>query len=150
MTLPKFSYKKQKSLRYRKIYNIDTGFSGIRSGKNIPDYGRNVENIVFLQLARNSGRLNFEVYYFKQNYEVDFVIYKNREVAELIQVASSIADERTLKREIRSLISAANDLNTDKLTILTLDEDMEIQSDGKRIEIRNIIKWMLEQPEQNY
>jgi len=89
------------------------------------------------------------VYYFKKNYEVDFVIYKNRKVTELIQVASSIADDRTLKREIRSLIRAANDLNTDKLTILTLDEDMEIQSDGKRIEIRNIIKWMLEQPEQN-
>jgi hypothetical protein len=65
-------------------------------------------------------------------------------------VASSIADDRTLKREIRFLISAANDLNTDKLTILTLEEDMKIQSDGKRIEVRNIIKWMLEQPEQNY
>lgn len=143
LTLPKFSFKKQENLRFRKIYNIDTGFSGISVNEKISDYGRNIENIVFLQLLRHSGRMNYELFYFKKNYEVDFVIYKNRKITELIQVASSVHDPKTFKREIRSLTSAADDLNAAKLTLLTLEDDEDIQINSRKIEIRNLVKWLL-------
>jgi len=144
LSLPKFSFKKQESLRYRKIYLIDPGFTVI-SGENFSmNSGRLLENIVFLQLIRDARRLDYEVYYYKKNCEVDFVIYQKRKVIELIQVAISLEDSNTLKREVRSLITASRDLNTTKLTIITMREERELTADGLKIEVKPVDGWMLE------
>jgi len=144
LSLPKFSFKKQESLRYRKIYLIDPGFSVISGDNFNQNLGRLLENIVFLQLIRDARRLDYEVYYYKKNCEVDFVIYQKRKVIELIQVAISLEDSKTLKREIRSLITASRDLNATKLTIITRGEEQELTADGLRIEVKPVIKWILE------
>jgi predicted AAA+ superfamily ATPase len=57
--LPKFSFKKQESLRYRKIYLIDTAFSELAGNSFTPNYGRLLENVVFLNLARNANRFSY-------------------------------------------------------------------------------------------
>ena len=144
LSLPKFSFKKQESLRYRKIYLIDPGFTVI-SGENFSmNSGRLLENIVFLQLIRDARRLDYEVYYYKKNCEVDFVIYQKRKVIELIQVTISLEDSKTLKREVRSLITASRDLNTTKLTIITMRAERELTADGLKIEVKPVAGWMLE------
>jgi predicted AAA+ superfamily ATPase len=144
LSLPKFSFKKQESLRYRKIYLIDPGFTVISGEDFSLNSGRLLENIVFLQLIRDARRLNYEVYYYKKNCEVDFVIYQNRKVIELIQVTISLEDSKTLKREVRSLITASHDLNATKLTIITMREERELTAGSLKIEVKPVAGWMLE------
>ena len=144
ISLPKFSFKKQESLRYRKIYLIDPGFTVISSEDFSLNFGRLLENIVFLQLIRDAGRLDYEVYYYKKNCEVDFVIYHKRKVIELIQVAESLEDRKTLKREIRSLVTASRDLNATLLTIITMGVEQELTADGLKIEVKPVVGWILE------
>ena len=141
--LPKFSFKKQENLRYRKIYIIDTAFAAI-SGKNYsPNAGRLLENVVYLDLARKADLFRYELFFYKKLVEVDFVIYANRKVTELIQVAYSLADQKTIKREIRALLSAARELSAEKLTIVTLEEKNEIHEEGLTINIIPITEWLL-------
>jgi len=148
LSLPKFSFKKQESLRYRKIYLIDPGFTVISGEDFSLNFGRLLENIVFLQLIRDARRLDYEVYYYKKNCEVDFIIYQNRKVIELIQVIVSLGDSKTLKREVRSLITASNDLNATLLTIITMREEQELTVNGLKIEVKPVVGWMLERVEE--
>ncbi|OGW46204.1 MAG: hypothetical protein A2Y66_07195 [Nitrospirae bacterium RBG_13_41_22] len=144
LSLPKFSFMKQESLRYRKIYLIDPGFTVI-SGENFSvNSGRLLENIVFLQLLRDARKLDYEVYYYKKNCEVDFVIYQKRKVIELIQVTISLEDSKTLKREVRSLITASHDLNATKLTIISLREERELTAEGLKIKVKPVVDWIME------
>ena len=142
--LPKFSFKKQESLRYRKIYLTDTAFSELAGNSFTPNYGRLLENVVFLNLARNANRFNYELFYYKKQVEVDFVIYSNRKVLEIIQVAQTIKDSKTLKREIRALRSANNELKAKKLTIVTMDEKKVLSEKGSiPIHIVPVTEWLL-------
>jgi predicted AAA+ superfamily ATPase len=60
--------------------------------------------------------LNYELFYFKKNIEVDFVIYSNHLVQELIQVSLTLTETKTRSREIRALQMAARELNPLKMT----------------------------------
>jgi predicted AAA+ superfamily ATPase len=144
LTLPKFSFKNQERLRYRKTYIIDNAFSGVTSVKFTSDSGRLLENVIFLELSRRSRTNHFELFYYKKQYEVDFVLYKNLKVLELIQVTLSTQDEKTLKREMRALIHAAKELDMHELTIITLNEQREIREDSHIIKIIPAWKWLLE------
>jgi predicted AAA+ superfamily ATPase len=140
--LSKFSFKKQESLRYRKIYLIDTAFANLPVSAISPNRGRLLENVVFLELFRNRLRDNYEIYYYKKNVEVDFVIYSNRKVTELIQVTLSTSDPKTLNRELRALLSASKELNVKQLTIITLNEKREIIEGDKVINVIPVTEWL--------
>lgn len=142
--LPKFSFKKQETLRYRKIYLIDTAFSSIIGAASTPNQGRQLENIVFLELFRRRLALNYELFYFKKVIEVDFVIYGNRQVQELIQVSLTLSDPKTRKREIMALMVGAKELNPLKMSIITLNEKQELMEDGKIIRVIPVTEWLLE------
>ena len=141
--LPKFSFKKQETLRYRKVYLIDTGFASITGAVSMTNQGRLLENIVFLELFRRRLALNYELFYFKKVIEVDFVIYGNRQVQELIQVSLTLADPKTRKREIRALMVAAKELNPLKMSIITLNEKQELLEDDKIIQVIPVTEWLL-------
>lgn len=80
---------------------------------------------------------------FKKQFEVDFVIYSNRKVIELIQVAQSTTDSKTLKREIKALLIAAAELKAEKLTIITLNERKELIEEGRTIRIVPVTELLL-------
>lgn len=141
--LPKFSFKKQESLRYRKFYLIDTAFSQIAGNSISPNTGRLLENVVYLELARKAAIYGYELFYYKKNIEVDFAIYQNRKVIELIQVTLSITYSKTFKREIRALLTAARDLNVEKLTIITMDQKKDIVEGGAIINLIPVTEWIL-------
>ncbi len=143
-TLQKFSYKNQESTRNRKAYLVDTAFAKTVSGTFSPNTGRLLENAVFLELYRRSRYGKSEIFFYKTNVEVDFLIYSNLKVKELIQVCQSVSDDRVLAREVRALIAAAKDLDTKQLTILTLDEKREIQKNGHTISVLPAWEWMLD------
>ena len=115
-------------------------FAGLAGKQATKNTGRILENMVFLHLYRHRINEDYEVFYYKQEVEVDFVVFKNREVYELIQVAETLADERTQKREVRALLAAEQKLHARKLTIITLNEPKNLH---RRIKSVPVTKWML-------
>ncbi len=149
--LPLFdwSYKKQIS-NPKKIYSIDTGLSkrvSFEVGKKLGDM---LENIVFLELKRKHD----EIYYFKtaQNYEIDFLVKERENITHLIQVSYTLKDEKTYKRELRALVKAKEELQSQKdikLLLITTDKSENIVFDDAHINIINIFEWLLFKDEDN-
>lgn len=98
-----------------KYYVCDLGLRNYLLG-GVKDYGSILENIIFLELKRKG----YEIYIGKyDDEEVDFVI-KNKDGIKYIQVALSVRDEDTLKRELTSLKNIKD--NYPKY-LITLDYD---------------------------
>lgn len=118
-----------------KYYVADIGLRNFMLGKKSIDVGHILENIIYLELIRRG----YSVYVGKiDDMEIDFVA-QNSQGNTYIQVAASVRDENTLKRELRSL-QAVKD-NYPKM-ILTLDDDPEADYDG--ILRKNALDWLLE------
>jgi predicted AAA+ superfamily ATPase len=142
-TLSKFSFKKQESLRYKKSYVIDVAFIRSLSGDFSQNTGLIYENIVALELMRRKSVEDFELYYYKKQYEIDFVIRRNLKITELIQVSFNIEDQKTYRREVNALIAASNDLNVETLTVITKNYEAKDVVKGKRIVFKPLITWLI-------
>lgn len=141
--VPIFSYAIKDQLQYpRKIYLIDPGIRNAVTFRFSDDSGRLMENVVFNHLQRQADT---DIYYWanEQGYEVDFVIKNGMLVTDLIQVCERLHDDKTKKREFRALISALNEFNLDKATIITLNEYGDETVENKTIHIRPIWMWLL-------
>jgi len=135
------SYRLQKQT-IPKVYVID---NGILTSYGVKDKTRLIENLVFLELIRRKsyGLLDGELYYYKTNsYEVDFLV-KTSNGIELIQVAYDVSDFNTKNREIRALVKASDQLNTNKLMIINWDYDGIESHSGKEIKFIKLWKWLL-------
>lgn len=117
-----------------KYYLVDIGLRRMLLGSRSFDAGRILENVVYLELLHRQKK----VYVGKNdNLEVDFVAIDENNIA-YYQVAATVRDESTLKRELVSL-QQINDQYPKY--ILTLDDDPVADYDGiKRI---NALKWMM-------
>lgn len=119
-----------------KYYLVDIGMRRMLLGSRSFDAGRILENIVYLELMRRQKK----VYIGKSdNLEVDFVTIDENNTT-YYQVAATVRDEATLKRELKSL-----QLIDDQYPkyILTLDDDPTADYNGiKRI---NVLKWLVGQ-----
>lgn len=138
-----FSYSlktQQKALK--KVYAVDTGLANAVSFRFSEDYGRILENSVFLHL----NQLAPEVYYYKtkSNLEVDFLVKYLNQKMDLIQVCADISDEKTKKRELKALIDAMMELDISSSVILTASEKDIIKIDNRKIIIMPAYEWMLE------
>ena len=119
-----------------KYYVADIGLRNFMLGKKSIDVGHILENIIYLELIRRG----YSVYVGKiDDMEIDFVA-QNSQGNTYIQVAASVRDENTLKRELRSL-QAVKD-NYPKM-LLTLDDDPEADYDG--IIRKNALDWLMEE-----
>ncbi len=118
-----------------KYYVIDLGLRNITTtNKYDTDLGHKLENIVYFELFRRGGK----VYIGKnRDKEIDFVVQKSNNEREYYQVAFTINDEKTFKREM-SAFKRIND-NYPKY-LLTLDYD-NANIDG--IQKINVIDWLL-------
>ncbi len=146
LELHKFSTKSKERVRNRKGYLVDVAFISERENvfesKNL---GWRLENIVFIELLRRNKNLFFDTYYYKNNYEIDFIVCDKSKVISLIQVSLDISDKRTYNREINSLIKGANELHcTDLLLVGLSTENNDIIIEDKTIKIRNITDWLLD------
>ena len=118
-----------------KYYVSDIGLRNFMLGKKSMDVGHILENIIYLELLRRG----YSVYVGKiDDMEIDFVA-QNQQGNFYIQVAASVRDENTLKRELRSL-QAIKD-NYPKI-LLTLDDDPEGDYEG--IIRKNALDWLVE------
>lgn len=143
--LPRFAWSVRKQLvNPRKFYSIDTGLSNRVSFQIGARKSQNIENIVFLELLRRKK----DVYYYKtkNDREIDFVMKEGERVSELIQVCYTLEDAQTKKREVTALKTASSELLGEEhiqCTILTMDRNQEIDLNGLKIHVRNLIDWLL-------
>ncbi len=132
-----FSYKlKIQYKQNKKIYAIDSGMRNSVSFRFSEDMGKLYENTVFIELKRG----NKDVYYWKENGEVDFLIKEGLKVKELIQVCQDLSDEKTKSREIKSLVEAAKIFKLKQVKVIT--EDHYEEQRIKKIKIKFIPLWL--------
>ena len=132
--------KEQKS--QKKYYCID---NGLRSAILLPqsdDNGKLLENIVFLHLNRNLKPAE-RIFYYQESAECDFVVQRNEQVDELIQVTWDMSDDNTREREINGLLEASKVTRCDKLTVVTIEEESSFEKNGKTIRVVPAWKWLL-------
>ena len=109
-----------------KYYLSDLGLRTYLLGRNNNDLGHILENIIYLELKRRG----YKIYIGKNDTrEIDFVI-ENEDEYIFIQVALSVRDEQTLKRELEPLKTMANHY---KKYIITLDYDTNNYNGIKQI-----------------
>src|SRR5690606_8960233 len=118
-----------------KYYVVDLGLRNITAtDKYDTDLGHKLENVVYFELLRRGGK----VYAGKNNdKEIDFVVQKSNNEREYYQVAFTVNDEKTYRREISAF---GNIKDNYPKHLLTLDFD-NTSIDG--IQKLNVIDWLL-------
>jgi hypothetical protein len=125
-------------LSEKKSYFIDNGLLLSVSFAFSDDYGKLLENTVFLQLKR-SGK---DIFYYKDKKECDFLVFDRDRAIEAIQVCYDMSDKDTREREITGLLEACKALGLGSGVIVTLDEDDELTIDDVRIKLISVYKYL--------
>ena len=141
----RFSYKSKDRVRNEKVYVVDTAFSTERDDNfSLENLGWKLENVVCVELMRRYKPMFCDVFYYKDtSSQVDFVVAKDGNVRELIQVSYDISNEKTRKREIRGLKNAAKQLKCNNLTLITFEDNETIEEDCLTINVIPAIEWLL-------
>ena len=141
----RFAYKSKDRVRNEKVYVIDTAFVTDRNDNfSQENLGWKLENVVCIELLRRYKPLFCDIFFYKEAAsQVDFIIAKDGNVKELIQVSYDISNEKTLFREIRGLKNAAKKLKCNNLTLITFEEHENIEEDGYTINVVSATKWLL-------
>ncbi len=139
----KFSFKSRERVRNEKAYLVDMAFISQRDhnfmGQNL---GWRLENLVYVELLRRRKSYLYEVFYYRKNYEIDFVLTYRNKVQELIQVSVDITSPKTFKRETSALFRAAEELRCNNLTLITLNEARTVTEGDLTINVVPVIDWL--------
>lgn len=118
-----------------KYYLTDTGIRFALLGRRNMDWGRMLENIVFIELLRRG----YEVYVGKlYQKEIDFVAMKGNEKLYL-QVSDNISDEATFRREVEPLLQIK-----DAYPKMLLARTFHDTTDYEGIAVTDITRWLLQ------
>jgi uncharacterized protein len=117
----------------KKIYCVDHALvTSVASGVLV-NSGHLLENLVFVGLRRVTSEIHY--YRTRNGGEVDFVARLRDRTRVLVQVCESRADPRTRKRELAALCDAMAELDLQSATIVTRNEEEEIDVDGRRVSV---------------
>ena len=119
-----------------KYYICDTGLRNMILGTQGRDIGRQIENIVYLELIRRGYIVSIGKA--GRSAEIDFVAVRDKNT-EYFQVSASVLDETTLQREIRPFDQIEDHYPK---YLLTLDK---YESDHEGIRQKNLVTWLLEE-----
>jgi predicted AAA+ superfamily ATPase len=151
-SLPRFSFKVKEQAGYnKKIYCTDNGLavaSGFRFSEN---RGALYENLVAIALKKEEASGQKTIFYWKSsnNEEVDFVVKEGLHVSRLIQVCADISNPQTMKREMRALIKASQELNCNDLLLINnrIDriETFKWQDVQRQVRLMPLWQWLEEE-----
>ncbi|NLB26052.1 MAG: ATP-binding protein [Bacteroidales bacterium] len=135
--VPRFSYSlKVQMVNPRKVYCIDNGFIKTNSVSFSDDYGRLLENMVFLHLRRRSK----EIFYFSEKHECDFVVFNKSKPQEIYQVCGELNPDN-LDRELNGLKEAADFFNKNQGYIITFNQADEFKIGNKTFTAIPFYEW---------
>ena len=118
----------------RKYYFIDNGILNLFLIDPVTSL---LENQVAIRLRQVYGD---RVYFYNQNVEVDFVVYDE---GLAFQVSYSLADPDTEKREVDALVKLNKVLPMRQLTIITKEEERDIDVGDVTIHVVPAWKWLM-------
>lgn len=138
-SINKFDYSLKKQIANpKKIYTIDAGLANSVSFQFSENFGRKLENIVFLQLRRRTA----EIYYHKGSFECDFIITQNKTVVQAVQVCQTLENGPVRDREIAGLVEAMQNYNLTEGIIITEDEEEIITHSAGTVRVIPVWKWL--------
>ena len=133
-SVKQYSTKTKSELAYYlKIYDTDVAFNSIRCMDRRYDLTHNLENIVYNELVY----MGYDVYVLKhQGKEIDFLVQKENKKY-YVQVAYSIAEEKTYNREFSAF---ANLDNLSQKIMITNDEIDYSTSPVRHIQLKDFLR----------
>ncbi len=121
----------------KKHYFVDNGLLSIF----LTDQNTSLlENLCAITLYKQYACDNSRVFFYNKNVEVDFYIPED---GIAVQVAYSIADYETKKRELGALIALSKLYPLKKAIIVTYDEEDVIDEEGLVVEVVPVWRWIL-------
>ena len=96
-----------------------------------------LENLVAITLYRRYGD---EVYFYQNGVEIDFYLPSSKTA---IQVAYSLQDAETLRREAMAMVKASKHIDIEHRLIITRDEADSLEVQGHSIQVLPVWKWVL-------
>lgn len=117
-----------------KVYLVDLGLA-MRAKSH--DWGRALENVVFLELKRRG----YDIYYYAAENECDFIIKESSGDLSAIQVAWEVTDENR-QRKYGGLVEVCKSLKKLGGAIVTRDQDFEEKISGITITCVPFAKWL--------
>ncbi len=142
----KFSSTLKEQIRNpRKIYVIDTGFRTAHGFYISEDYGKIIENLVFLKLKHLKMKNPLiEIFYWKdKKTDVDFLIKEGKHVKNIIQVCWDINKKETRNREVQSIVDCIKNFGLKEGTIVTKDFEGKETIEGKVVRYVPLWKFLL-------
>ena len=128
-TVPRFSYSyKQQQVNPKKVYSIDNGFSSNNSASFSKDYGKMLENLVFLNFRKKYKN----IFYFQEKNECDFIIKEKDKITQVIQVCFDL-NEDNKDREINGVMEAMDKFN----------QEDEFKIKDKKIKVLPAWRWLV-------
>ena len=141
-SLKKFDLSQRRAAQsMKKIFTVDQGLITAFSMSSAFDRGQLLETAVFSYLRRQSKDLFY--YHTEEGKEVDFVQRLPDQSLALYQVCLSLEDAKTRKREVDALIIAMRELEVSSSTIITFDEEEDIEVSSGHITCVPAWKMML-------
>lgn len=122
----------------KKVFVLDHSLKVANTIDLNPELGKIFETIIFNELSRRG----YEISYFKERYEVDFVISEMDSAPLPVQVCYKFDSEETLERETRGIVeffSVHNRINNKIGYLITDSHKQVLHKDG--VEIRIIPAW---------
>ena len=136
----RFDFSLKRSLNSpKKIYIIDPAFNQIIGFNFSANSGKNLENMVFIELKRRGK----EIYYFANRGECDFLIKEGNKIVQAIQVCYVLNDSNR-ERELNGLLASMEEFKLKEGLIVTLDQEEELKAGNKKIIIKTIWGLLLE------
>ena len=121
----------------RKVYVVDNGFVASKAFNLSENFGRLLENQVFMELLRKGYDIEKSMFYYhsRNDKEVDFVLRKGTQIERLVQVCYDLSSPKTERREVDSMVECAGELKCSNLVIVTYNDKRTIEKDGYCIHV---------------
>lgn len=138
-SIDRFDYSSIKQAKSeKKTYIIDTGLLASIDFSISGNKGKLLENMVFMEFLK----AGCEVFYFKNNYECDFIVKQGANYLP-VQVSYEFINAETKKRELKGLAEACEYLKVNKGIIITFDHEETLQFDNIDVEFYPVYKYFL-------
>jgi len=123
----------------KKVYIVDPGIRTVSLRYDREDWGRLAENAVYIELRRRGK----EIFYYKNEKEVDFILTELGKPIQAIQVAyTDLEDAQTKEREISALLECMGDLKLHKGIILTRALEHTETIRGHQVKYIPLYRWL--------